>query len=187
MSRVDDLIANYHRFVELPWPSNLAPAQRVWMAVYPPEDERRLRLHLPDFANASKQAGYTWAEIDITTAFERWMAAHEYRDAYFEHPELMEPELVGFFDSLVAEVSAEIVAKTDDRTIIGLVGAASLFGLGDHVKVSALIEQVHDSVAGRLLVFFPGEVEGNSYRLLGARDGWNYLATLITAEKGGAL
>jgi hypothetical protein len=29
-----------------------------------------------------------------------------------------------------------------------------------------------------------GEVEGNNYRLLGARDGWNYLATLITAERG---
>jgi len=25
-------------------------------------------------------------------------------------------------------------------------------------------------------VFFPGEHEGNSYRLLDARDGWNYLA-----------
>ena len=37
---------------------------------------------------------------------------------------------------------------------------------------------------GRLLVFFPGEVEGNNYRLLDARDGWNYLATPITADKG---
>jgi hypothetical protein len=52
------------------------------------------------------------------------------------------------------------------------------------VKVSALIERVQDDVLGRMLVFFPGEVEGNNYRLLGARDGWNYLATLITAERG---
>ena len=62
-----------------------------------------------------------------------------------------------------------------------------MFGLGDHVRVSALIERVQDEVKGRLLVFFPGEVEGNNYRLLGAKDGWNYLATLITAEKGGVL
>jgi hypothetical protein len=55
------------------------------------------------------------------------------------------------------------------------------------VKVSALIERVQDLVQGRMLVFFPGEVDGNSYRLLGARDGWNYLATPITAEKGRTL
>ena len=37
-------------------------------------------------------------------------------------------------------------------------GARSLFGLGDHVKVSALIERVQDLVEGRMLVFCPGEV-----------------------------
>ena len=71
--------------------------------------------------------------------------------------------------------------------IIGLTGTASLFGLGEQVKVSALVDRVEDAVEGRLLVFFPGEVEGNNYRLLGARDGWNYHATLITAEKGPTL
>lgn len=187
MSRVDDLITNYERFVQLPWPSNVAPAQRVWMAVYTPEEERRLSLHLPDFATASKKAGYKWELVDISDRFEEWMASHEYRDSYFANPKLMQPELVGFFDQLVSRVRDEIAAKTSDRTIVGLVGAASLFGLGDHVRVSALIERVQDIVEGRLLVFFPGEVEGNNYRLLGAKDGWNYLATLITAEKGAAL
>ncbi len=115
------------------------------------------------------------------------MASHEYRDAYFKNPKLMQPELVGFFEQLVDDVRPQIVGKTSERTIIGLIGAASLFGLGDHVRVSALIERVQDEVKGRLLVFFPGEVDGNNYRLLGAKDGWNYLATLITAEKGGVL
>jgi hypothetical protein len=186
VSRVDDLINNYERFVKLPWLSGLAPAQRIWMAVYAPEEERRLRLHLPEFELASKHAGYSWDVIDISDEFERWMAAHEYRDAYFANPKLMQPELVGFFDQLVEHVTDQIVAVTSDLTIIGLVGAASLYGLGDHVKVSALIERVQHVVAGRLLVFFPGEVEGNSYRLLGARDGWNYLATLISTTKGGS-
>lgn len=185
MSRVDDLIHNYERFVQLPWPSSLAPAQRVWMAVYTPEEERRLRLHLPEFETASKKAGYDWELIDISNEFETWMAAHEYRDAYFANPKLMQPELVGFFDQLVGHVRGQVVAKTTDRTIVGLLGAASLYGLGDHVKVSALIERVQDAVEGRLLVLFPGEVEGNSYRLLDARDGWNYLATPITATRGG--
>jgi hypothetical protein len=157
------------------------------MAVYAPEDERRLRLHLDEFATASRSAGYQWALIDITTEFETWMAEHEYRDAYFASPKLIQPELVGFFARLVDRVRDQLAASSTDRTIVGLLGAGSLFGLGEHVRVSALIERVQDAVRGRLLVFFPGYVDGNNYRLLGAKDGWNYLATLITAEKGGIL
>ena len=63
-----------------------------------------------------------------------------------------------------------------------LLGAGSLFGLGSNVKVSALLAEVNTAIKGRLLVFFPGEHEGNSYRLLDARDGWNYLATPITSN-----
>ncbi len=187
MSRIDDLIANYQRFVNLPWPTSLAPAQRVWMAVYAPEDERRLRLHLPEFGNASTGAGYEWSLIDITNSFEQWMATHEYRDAYFASPKLIQPELAGFFELLVEQVRQKLSRLGGERTIVGLVGTGNLFGLGDHVRVSALIERVQDLVTGRMLVFFPGEVEGNIYRLLGARDGWNYLATPITADKGSLL
>lgn len=184
MSRVDDLIASYRRFASLPWPTGIAPAQRVWMAVYAPEGERRLRLHLPEFEAATVQAGHGWAEIDVSDVFERWMAGHEYSEAYFANPRLMAPELVGFFDQLVAGVRSQIRAATSPNAVVALVGAGSLYGLGEQVKVSALIERVQDEVLGRLLVLFPGEVEGNNYRLLGARDGWNYLATPITAERG---
>lgn len=187
MSRVDDLINNYERFVKLPWLSNIAPAQRVWMAVYTPTEERPLRLHLKAFETATRTAGYEWSLIDITNAFEEWMAEHEYREHYFEDPTLMQPDLVGFFDQLVAQTREQLKAATGDKTVVGLLGAGSLFGLGEHVRVSGLIEHIQDVVEGRLLVFFPGEVEGNNYRLLGAKDGWNYLATRITAEKGGIL
>lgn len=187
MSRVDDLIDNYERFVKLPWPESIAPPQRVWMAVYTPEEERRLRLHLQAFETATHGAGYEWSLIDITSAFEQWMAGHEYRDAYLESPELMQPELVGFFEQLVEQTREQLSASTGDKTIVGLLGAGSLFGLGENVRVSALIENIQDLIEGRLLVFFPGEVDGNNYRLLGAKDGWNYLATRITAEKGGLL
>jgi hypothetical protein len=154
------------------------------MAVYAPEDERRLRLHLQEFETASNAAGHDWALIDITDRFENWMAGHEYRDAYFDNPKLIQPELAGFFDSLVALVRKEIAAVSSPNTIVGLLGAGNLFGLGDRVKVSALVERVEDLVAGRLLVFFPGEVEQNNYRLLNGRDGWNYHAVLITADRG---
>ena len=155
------------------------------MAVYPPEDERRLRLHLQEFETASTAAGHDWALIDITNSFEEWMAAHEYRDAYFDNPKLIQPELAGFLERSLAERCASSSQTIGGpNTIVGLLGAGSLFGLGDRVKVSALMERIEDLVAGRLLVFFPGEVEQNNYRLLDGRDGWNYLAMLITADRG---
>ncbi len=183
-SSVDNLRDAYARFVALPWQHNLAPAQRVWMAVYPPGDERRLRLHLPEFRDATIRHGHPWTELDVTTSFERWMAAHEYRDAYFDEPELLDPALPAFFDDLVDHVRAGLAAHADPNGVVALLGAGALFGLGPMVKVSALVHAVSDAIAGRLLVLFPGDHRGNTYRLLDARDGWNYLATPITPNGG---
>jgi hypothetical protein len=185
LSYVNGLLDAYRKFVSLPWQDNLAPAQRVWMAVYPPEYERRLRLHLPDFKVATKEANHAWSLIDITTSFERWMAGHEYREEYFESPELLDTALPAFFDHLVLEVRDQLVSYPVSDAVVGLLGAGTLFGLGDAVKVSALLNAINEAIAGRLLVFFPGEYEGNSYRLLDARDGWNYLATPITPNGSG--
>jgi len=185
VSYVDDLIAAYRKFVLLPWQDNLAPPQRVWMAVYPPEHERRLRLHLPEFGTVTKESGHSWALIDITLSFERWMAGHDYRDAYFESPDLLETALPAFFDHLVVDVRRQLDSYGDPGGVVGLLGAGTLFGLAANVKVSALLNAVSDAIAGRLLVCFPGDHEGNSYRLLDARDGWNYLAIPITPKGGG--
>jgi hypothetical protein len=183
-SSVDRLRDAYARNLALPWQHNLAPPQRVWIAVYPPGDERRLRLHLPEFRDATTQHGHPWAELDVTTCFERWMAAHEYRDAYFAEPELLDLALPAFFDDLVDHVRSGLVVHADPNGVVALLGAGALFGLGPTVKVSALVHAVSGAIEGRLLVFFPGEHRGNTYRLLDARDGWNYLATLITANGG---
>ncbi|MEO3810722.1 hypothetical protein ABGB17_17110 [Sphaerisporangium sp. B11E5] len=180
MSYIDGLVAVYGRFVSLPWQKNLAAQQRVWMAVYPPEYERRLRLHLPSFKAATNKSGHPWASIDITTAFENWMASHEYRDAYFEDPELIAPALPAFFKHLTDDLRSQLAKHADPNGVVGLLGAGSLFGLGAAVKVSALLNEVSDCISGRLLVFFPGGHEGNIYRLLDARDGWNYLAIPLT-------
>lgn len=185
MSYVDELLSAYRKFVGLPWQQNLAPPQRVWMAVYRPEHERRLRLHLPEFKAATNEQRHPWALIDVTTSFEAWMASHDYREAYFEDPELLETALSAFFDQLVTDVRAQLSAHGKPDGVVALLGAGALFGLGDAVKVSALLNAVNDAIAGRLFVFFPGEHEGNSYRLLDARDGWNYLAIPITPNGSG--
>ena len=179
MSYVDELLDAYRKFVAHPWPETLAPPQRAWMVVYPPEHERRLRLHLPAFKAASNEHQHPWALIDITTSFETWMADHRYRDAYFEDPDLLETALPAFFDHLVADVRHQLSSQSSADGVVALLGAGTLFGLGDSLKVSALISAVNDSIAGRLVVFFPGEVENNNFRLLDARDGWNYTAVVI--------
>lgn len=185
MSYVDDLLTAYAKFVALPWQRNLAPPQRVWVAVYPPEYERRLRRHLLAFKAATIGAKHPWNAIDITTSFETWMADHHYREAYFEDPELLETAIPAFFDSLVANVREQLSSYDETDGVVGLVGVGTLFGLGNAVKVSAMLNDVNDTIAGRLLVFFPGQYEGNSYRLLDARDGWNYLAVPITPNGSG--
>jgi hypothetical protein len=183
MSYIDALVDSYQRFVSLPWQQNIAPAQRVWMAIYPPEQERRARLHLRRFEIVTKEAGFDWKLIDITMSFERWMAVHEYREAYFNSPELLEPTLPDFFRHLCGEVQTQLTADdVSGQTVVGVVGAGSLFGLGPPVRTSALLNEVCTSIRGRLLVFFPGHYEGNNYRLLDAKDGPNYLATPITGE-----
>jgi hypothetical protein len=185
VSYVDDLLTAYRRFVSLTWQQDLASPQRVWMAVYPPDQERRVRLHLPAFKEATNEHHHPWSLIDITTSFESWMADHDYRDAYFEDPDLLETALPSFFDQLVDEVRSQLTSHPAPDGVVGLLGAGTLFGLGDAVKVSALLNAVNDAIAGRLLVFFPGDHQGNTYRLLDARDGWNYLAISITPNGSG--
>jgi hypothetical protein len=155
------------------------------MAVYPPEHERRLRLHLPAFEAASKEHHHRWGLIDITTSFETWMAGHEYREAYFEDPDLLETALPAFFDHLAEEVRSQLGTHPSSDGVVALLGAGTIFGLGDALKVSALLNAVNDGIAGRLLVFFPGDVESNNFRLLDARDGWDYMAVVITPNGSG--
>ena len=92
--------------------------------VYPPEHERRLRLHLPEFEAATKEASQPGSLIDITTSFEEWMAGHEYRDAYFEDPELLETALPAFFDHLVARCARELDEHADPTASSGCSGPA---------------------------------------------------------------
>ena len=59
----------------------------------------------------------------------------------------------------------------------------SLFGFA---RVSQVLKLVERDVQGRLVVFFPGQFEQNNYRLLDARDGWNYMAVPISIHSTGA-
>ena len=70
--------------------------------------------------------------------------------------------------------------EADENSVVGVYGIASLFGF---VRVSELMKEIERDVRGRVVVFFPGEYENSNYRLLDARDGWNYLAVPITLHE----
>ena len=55
-------------------------AQRVWLAVYDKEDERKLRLRLGLFKEATEQAGRDWHAVDFTNAFADWLCSPPYSD-----------------------------------------------------------------------------------------------------------
>jgi hypothetical protein len=179
---MDALVAAYERFAGLPWDANLAPAQRVWMVVYPPRDERRLRARITAFEIATAKAGHPWHLADVTDAFAAWLGAHPYRETYFKQPELLSAAAIKDFEGrLAAQILDTVGEAVDDvNAVVAILGVGSLFPF---TRVSRLIETVAPHVSGRLVVFFPGERDGSNYRLLEARDGWNYLATPISASE----
>ena len=180
MASVVNLAQAYERYISLEWTPNLAGPQKVLFAVYEPRDERRIRARLGEFENATKRAGRSWLACDLTTAFAQWIAQHKYRDAYFEDPDDMTIAL-GAFETFAAKLVLDVLQdpKADERSVVAVYGVASLFGF---MKVSRLVEMVEDAIPGRLLLFFPGHHENGVYRLMDARDGWNYHAIPISSE-----
>jgi hypothetical protein len=179
MGAIDRLLSNYSRQVNLPWEANTSGKQRVWFAVYPPAEERRVRARLSQFEALTLEANHGWSTIDLTRLLPEWISAHEYREAIFEHPEHFsvsnEPE------TLAAErVRQACSREADSSSVVAVTGLASLF---DFIRVSRVIDRVEDNVRGRLLVFFPGEYASNVYRFMDARDGFNYMAVPITSTE----
>ena len=182
MSEIESLVQEYEKVAGLPWEKTVAGPQRVWFAVYDPTHERRLLLRLDEFEVATKTVGHEWKLVDIADSFATWMSNHEYREAYFEQPEDMDLALRDYLSYLVERISKELTSSdANENTVVALLGVGTLFGL---VRASEVIENIASKIRGRLLVFFPGQREGSNYRLLDARDGWNYLAVPISAEKG---
>jgi hypothetical protein len=182
VARIDDIADQYERHISAPWQRNLPGAQRIVFIVYPKEDERKLVAKLKDFENRTTAAGHPWLEVDFTGSFPEWMAAESYPEEYFESPELLDDKLksdtpYGFTAFCVAKLRAAVVSpKANDSSVVAVHGVGSLFGF---VTLHSILEKIQPDIQGRVVVFFPGSYEQNIYRLLDARDGWNYLATPI--------
>ena len=184
MSRIEDLAEAYGRHMATPWQRTVAGAQRVVMVVYDKELERTLRARKLLFETKTTQAGYEWLEVDLAPAFAEWMAQEEYREEYFASPEDLRLKLDAEFSDYAAGRIRERLTCPDaaETSVVAVFGVGAIFGFA---RVSQVLRMVEGDIRGRLVVFFPGQFEQNNYRLLDARDGWNYLAVPITLHSGG--
>lgn len=183
MGKIEDLAERYYRHIALPWQRNLAGDQKTIFVVYPKVDERRLRARFNLFETETIRAGHAWKPFDFTAAFAGWMAENEYRNLYFEEPDDLTLKLQSEFPTYAAGMLRKtlIEREVDESTVVAVYGVASLYGF---TKISLIVNEVVRDIRGRLVLFFPGEFENNNYRLLDARDGWNYLAIPITLHEG---
>ena len=184
MARIEDLAEQYGRHIATPWQRTVSGAQRVIMVLYDKESERSLRARKLAFETATREAGHDWHEVDITDAFSKWIAADDYREEYFAAPDDLQLKLEAEFAEYVAGRIGEVLTRADvgDTSVVAVLGVGALFGF---IRVSQVLKFVERDIRGRLVVFFPGHKDGNNYRLLDARDGWNYLAASISLHSDG--
>jgi len=184
MNRIDQLLENYRRHIQMPLQYGLPASQRVWFAVYPADDERRLINRIDDFEMVTKEAGHPWVRIDLKGSLVRWFSSIDEEELaeWFRNPDDIELYARSEWKEFLAEYFRKEIAnvRTPEDTIFALTGLMELY---DFLHVSDLIESLEKSFPGFLLVFFPGEKEANTYRFLDARTGWNYLAVPILSEK----
>ena len=119
--------------------------------------------------------------MDLTDAFGRWLATHDYAEAFVADPTNLTSAALEEFEEFASALVRSALLASDHSTLVAVVGTGALYPF---MRASLLVEQVDADIQGRLLVLFPGRVERatNTYRLLDARDGFNYRARPITHE-----
>lgn len=177
MNRIEILARKFEDHISLAWQPNLTSAEKTIFIVYPKDDELRLRAKKDLFRQASVKASHPWREIDLDGAFPEWMGTLDYAEEYYNFPEDLKQKLESEFTEFVATmILNQIGSMTDDDTL-AVFGVGALYGL---THLSSVLKKLDGRIKGRLVVFFPGSHEKNVYRLLDARDGWNYMASPIT-------
>lgn len=182
MSRVSDLIDAYVSELDLPWRPGLSGGERVWMLVYPPDMERAIRAALPRLEVATVERSHGWMVIDITNELGAWLASHRYAEALFEDPNDLTSSIIDKFEVQLVSKIRGLLETASANDVAALLGIGSIFPF---LRASSLIKAIDDAVSGRLLVLFPGlhDPETHSFRLLDARDGFNYRARVIDPQK----
>jgi hypothetical protein len=178
LNTFDDILAAYTKQVLLPWAADTPPVGRIWVVWYEKALQRRFTGRLGEFEHATQKAGHGWQHLDLAPWFGKWIARHEFFAALVEQPKELRGLLPDIEDALVSDMKGALAACSPND-VLAVDGCGALFGVA---RISTLISRIADSVPGRLLVGFPGKHSGGVYRLLDARDGWNYHAIPIPPD-----
>ena len=182
MGKVRQLIQAYKNHISIPWRSGAASPQRVIFCIYNEDDELAIRAKIDEFRIVTKEAGHGWVLFDLTDTFAHWLAGHRYRESYFKNPNLIQTQMTKYLEYVKNRFKALLEgSKVDENTVVAIMGVASIYGF-THTR--NLVDAFAPLVKGRLLVFFPGTYDKDTYRLLNASEGWNYLAIPLTANMG---
>lgn len=178
-SKVDQLISAFETVVTEPWSSALSGQEKIWFLVYDPADQRKVDFRISDFEITTIKANKKWFSISLKQVFPIWLTENEYKEEYFNEPDNLVDALKNEFKLFVINYLISELSKPDidDDSLVAVTDISSLFGF---IRTSEILTGCSDDVKGRLLLFFPGEFDNNHFRLLDARDGWNYLARPIT-------
>ena len=176
MSKIDQLINKFKSIIKEPWPTGLSGQEKVWFLIFDPVDLRKVHFKLSEFEMATKNTNREWLLISLKDHFSDWLSKHDYKESFFEEPEYISDALQGEFRDYVMEEIDNQLKNTNEKTLVVLKDASSIFGF---IKLSDIREDISKKIKGRLMVLFPGEFTNNQYRLMDARDGWDYLARPI--------
>lgn len=177
MSKIDELLQMFERIIKEPWPKGLSGQEKVWFLIFDPLDLRKMEFKLGEFEIATKNAKRDWHLISLKTKFSNWLSKNDYKEAFFEDPGYLADALQDDFKSyLEHSIITELDKKNNENTLVVLKDVSAIFGF---IRLSKIVNAISKKVQGRLMVLFPGEFTNNQYRLMDARDGWDYLARPI--------
>ena len=176
MSKVNQLLAKFESIINEPWPTGLSGQEKVWFLIFDPIDLKKVHFKLSEFEMATQNAHRDWLLISLNDYFTNWLSKHDYKEAFFEEPEYISDALqTEFRDYIIQEINKELT-ENSENTLLVLKDTSAIFGF---IKLSEVVQDVSNKIKGRLMVLFPGEFSNNQYRLMDARDGWDYLARPI--------
>jgi hypothetical protein len=178
LASFDDVLRHFGRQIELKWRPDEAPEGRVWILWYDKALDRRVRGRLHELQQATEVAGHGWRHLDLAKIFPTWIVGVEFLPRLLRRPEQLSGLLAEFRQVVALRVRQELDAA-GQSDLVALSGCASLFG---QLRTADLVADVSPHIRGRLLLLFPGQHHAGIYRLLDARESWNYRAVPIPSS-----
>lgn len=178
----EELVAEYSRFVELPWRRDPPVLDRLLVLASP---LGRAGIHLRllgDLKRVTEEAGHRWVHLDLFVMLGRWAPSHHGVEEYWS-----DRQKAGELDELMQEIEVRLeeafrTERADDDTVVALDGVGSLV---PYSRFADVLQRAASLVPGRLLAFVPRPEEDGPSRFLIGSDGWELLKETLDPTGSG--